>query len=89
MLLLETLVIGAHALNEELLLALGGPARFGGRVGEEDVDEGYGRASRLGLAFKGWERRWVDEDSLAETRLISAMVMCSHCQLCSIPSLMW
>lgn len=40
MLLLETLVIGAHALDEELLLVLRGPARFGGRVGEKNVDEG-------------------------------------------------
>lgn len=39
MLLLETLVVGAYALDKELLLVLRGPARFGGRIGEEDVDE--------------------------------------------------
>lgn len=40
MLLLETLVIGAHTLDEELFLVLRGPARFGGRVGKEDINEG-------------------------------------------------
>lgn len=40
MLLLETLVIGTHALDEELFLVLRGPARFGGRVGKENIDQG-------------------------------------------------
>lgn len=31
----------------------------------------------------------MDGGSPAEMKLTSAMVMCSHCQLCSTPSLMW